>query len=48
VLRLDALLSAALFGLGPAALEKVEFLPHAHRGEKLTPPVGCIYPAQKS
>ena len=26
-------------------LEKLEFIPHCHRGEKLTPHLGGIYPA---
>jgi hypothetical protein len=44
VLRLDALFAATLLRFRPAALEKLEFFPHAHRGEKLTVTRGTIYP----
>jgi uncharacterized protein YeaO (DUF488 family) len=44
VLGFDALFAAALFRFGASALEKLQFLPHAHRGEKLTPPQWSIYP----
>ena len=44
VLRLDTLLTSAEFSFGAAALEKLEFFPHAHRGEKLTLAELTIYP----
>lgn len=44
VLRLHASFTTALFGFGAAPLQQLEFLSHAHRGEKLTSRRGGIYP----